>query len=192
MKQLQPIQLKLPISAEGFDGNYPVTPSHEISIPEPRFHDGDSSDCIEFIKLQTYTRVSDSGKRDTVMVIGRNENNVFIVDSEGYVEYYELDGTGYDGSYLEFEDKPIPSFTLANLEDVGTANIKPFTVVKLRSGELAVTTSREDDLVYELQGITLSDQVYLYMDWCNGSQFFEGIESPNDIVGVYLNRDQLN
>ena len=158
-------------------------------------------ETYEYHKLQTY-ELFDTVKEEIVgraMVTHLAGSIVEAVSDRGDVLTFTNDGIkvtllSTDTNLLLVpEPLPIPEFTLVNFQGDFVENLN---LVKLRNGDLGIISTvlhpghPDYHSNYKFFGVTLAQLEFEQWD-INGLKY-TGFETPLDIVGLYINTQNLN
>ena len=152
----------------------------------------------EYLKFQIYPIYNtEKDELRDAMVVDIAQNGIFVLDpANNVITNYSEDGYP-DWAYYNLKDRLLHKeperldFVSVPYDTWYWNDRKPFDLVKLRDGRIAVISRVLENAEYRYDGFIITPSVYLSCTWRKDGFAYANIPTNNDIVEIFVKKSNI-
>ena len=152
----------------------------------------------EYLKFQIYPIYNtEKDELRDAMVVDIAQNGMFVLDpANNAITNYSEDGYP-DWTYYNLKDRLLHKeperldFVAVPYDTWYWNDRKPFDLVKLRDGRIAVISRVLENAEYRYDGFIITPSEYLYCTWRKDGFTYANIPNNNDIVEIFVKKSNI-
>lgn len=152
----------------------------------------------EYLKFQIYPIYNtEKDELRDAMVVDIAQNGIFVLDpANNVITNYSEDGYP-DWTYYNLKDRLLHKeperldFVSAPYDTWYWNDRKPFDLVKLRDGRIAVISRVLENAEYRYDGFIITPSEYLSCTWRKDGFAYANIPTSNDIVEIFVKKSNI-
>lgn len=152
----------------------------------------------EYLKFQIYPIYNaEKDELRDAMVVDIAQNGMFVLDpANNVITNYSEDGYP-DWAYYNLKDRLLHKeperldFVTVPYDTWYWNDRKPFDLVKLRDGRIAVISRVLEDSTYRYDGFIITPSEYLSCTWNREGFAYANIPTNNDIVEIFVKKSNI-
>lgn len=152
----------------------------------------------EYLKFQIYPIYNaEKDELRDAMVVDIAQNGIFVLDpANNVITNYSEDGYP-DWTYYNLKDRLLHKeperldFASVPYDTWYWNDRKPFDLVKLRDGRIAVISRVLENVEYRYDGFIITPSEYLSCTWRKDGFAYANIPTNNDIVEIFVKKSNI-